>query len=268
MLQRILDHKRHEVAAQKRRLPQSASPAAPETPTKDFAAALRAPGLSVIAEFKRKSPSRGWIAADRSVAEQVRSYARGGAVALSVLTDEHFFGGSPADPARAKQASGLAVLRKDFIVDPCQVRESKAMAADAVLLIAAALDQATLLECMHAAAEVGLTTVVEVHDESDLERAVAAGAGIVGINRRDLRTFHVDLERGLRLRRLVPAGRLTIAESGVRNRADAEAVYEAGFDAVLVGEALMQAADPAALVRELAVGRASPRVGRSYGHSP
>jgi indole-3-glycerol phosphate synthase len=204
------------------------------------------------------------------VETQAARYRQGGAAALSVLTDEAFFGARPDDLARAKAASGLPTLRKDFIVDPWQVCESKGMGADAVLLIVAALPDAAMRECLHVASALGLVVLVEVHNDSELDRAVDAGAELVGVNNRDLRTFAVDLERGLRMRERIPAHCLAVAESGIRTPADVQAVRRAGFDAVLIGEALMESPDPARLIRELLTddSASSKRAARAYGHSP
>jgi indole-3-glycerol phosphate synthase len=216
-------------------------------PTRDFAAALAAPGLSVIAEVKRRSPSKGDLAPDLDPALLAKSYAEGGAAALSVLTDADWFGGSPGDLAAARQACDLPVLRKDFTVDERDIADARLMGADAVLLIVAVLDEDELRRFLQLATHLDVAAVVEVHDEAELERALAANAAIVGVNQRDLRTFTVDNRRAERLRIHIPEGVLAVAESGIRTPAD----VPAGFDAVLVGETLVTSSDPAAAIRSL-----------------
>jgi indole-3-glycerol phosphate synthase len=212
-----------------------------------FGQALAAPGLSVIAEVKRRSPSRGDIAPGLDPAMLAASYAAGGAAALSVLTDGDHFGGSPDDLAAARAACGLPVLRKDFTVDGRDVADARLMGADAVLLIVAALSDGELAALHRLAADLGLAALVEVHDEAELDTALAAGASIVGVNQRDLRTFTVDRGLAARLAPRIPSGVVTVAESGIRGPDD----VPAGFDAILVGESLVTAADPAAAVRHL-----------------
>jgi indole-3-glycerol phosphate synthase len=219
---------------------------------RSFRDALAAPGLSVIAEHKRSSPSAGMIRSDLALPEVVTSYERGGASALSVLTEETRFGGSLADLAQARAAATLPILRKDFVVDPYQLHEALACGADAVLLIVAAFDDFEPLEELHALAdELGLDALVEVHNAAELETALALGAEIVGINNRNLSTLQVDIETTLALRPQVPASSLVVAESGFRTRAELERLAEAGVDAVLIGEALMRAPDIEAACREL-----------------
>ena len=221
-------------------------------PARPFAAALTADdGLAVVAEVKRRSPSKGDLAPGLVPAALARAYAAGGAACLSVLTDGEFFGGSPADLAEARAAVGLPVLRKDFTVCERDVWEARLMGADAVLLIAAALDDAELGHLHQLALELGLAALVEAHDEAEIERALAVGATLVGVNQRDLQTFEVDAGRAARLAGLLPDGVVKVAESGVRHAADAESLWHAGYDAVLVGESLVTAADPAAALREL-----------------
>jgi len=222
---------------------------------RSLAAALRRPGaITCISEFKRRSPSAGWINETADLETTVRAYAAGGASALSVLTDEPFFGGRLDDLAPARAASGLPVLRKDFIVDAYQIAEAVAAGADAILLIVAALNDKTLTELLGVAREMGLDALVEAHDEQEVARAVAVGAGIIGINNRDLRTFTVDRELAARLRPSIPADRIVVAESGIRDAADVARLRDAGIDAILVGETLMRAADPAAALRGLLAG--------------
>ena len=222
---------------------------------KSLAAALRRPGaIACIAEFKRRSPSAGWINEKADLETTVRAYAAGGASALSVLTDEPFFGGRLGDLKPASAASGLPVLRKDFIVDPYQVAEAIAAGADAILLIVAALDDRMLARLLSLARGFKMDALVETHDEQEVARAVAAGAEIIGINNRDLRTFNVDRELAARLRPSIPADRIVVAESGIRNAADVARLRDAGVDAILVGETLMRAPDPAAALRGLLAG--------------
>ena len=213
---------------------------------RSFEEALRRPGLSVIAEVKRQSPSRGLLRAELCAAAVARDYEAHGAACLSVLTDRTFFGGSARDLIEARHSVALPVLRKDFLIDPSQVRESAEMGADAVLLIARILDRARLTEMLAASTELRLDCLVEVHSEAELDDALETGARIIGVNSRDLDSFEVDLARGLRLRRRIPPDRLAVAESGIRNRNDVLTVDQAGFDAMLVGEALVIADDPGA----------------------
>jgi indole-3-glycerol phosphate synthase len=219
-------------------------------------AALRAPGVSVIAEFKRASPSKGRFPVEISPVEVVPQYLGGGAAALSVLTDSPFFQGSLDD---LREAAGIAhahtppapVLRKDFVLEEYQVLEAAAAGADAVLLIVAALDDAALRRLRDFTGELGLEALVEVHCCAELARAADAGATLIGINNRDLRTFTADLAVCERLAPLAPADAVVIGESGIFTRADVERLERAGVDAVLVGESLILAPDRAAAVREL-----------------
>jgi len=225
--------------------------AASAPPPRDFAGALRGDGLSCIAEIKRRSPSKGDLDAALRPDLVAKEYVAGGAACLSVLTDVDHFGGSPADLASARQASGLPVLRKDFTVQEADVVDARLMGADAVLLIVAALDDDELRRYAARAAELGLAALVEVHDEAELERALAAGARIVGVNQRDLRTFEVDQERACALVGRIPTGVLAVAESGIRGADDARRLAEAGYDAILVGETLVRAGDRAGAVQGL-----------------
>ncbi|HET6951865.1 MAG TPA: indole-3-glycerol phosphate synthase TrpC [Acidimicrobiales bacterium] len=223
-----------------------------QAPARGFGAALRrAAGLGVIAEVKRRSPSRGDLAAGLDPAALARAYAAGGATCLSVLTDADHFGGSPDDLRAARGAVGLPVLRKDFTVCAADVCDARIMGADAVLLIAAALDDDELGDLHTLALDVGLDVLVEVHDEQELARALAVGADLVGVNQRDLVTFEVDHERAVRVGRSLPDSVVRVAESGIRGPDDARALAAAGFDAVLVGELLVTADDPAAAVAQL-----------------
>ena len=220
-------------------------------PARDFAAALSAPGLSVIAEIKRRSPSKGDLAADLDPEALARSYVAGGAACLSVLTDAHYFAGSPADLRAARAAVAVPVLRKDFTVCAADVADARLMGADAVLLIAAALTEPELAELSAGAGELGMTVLFEVHDETELERVLAAGAAVVGVNQRDLYSFEVDTDRAVRVARAMPEGVIRVAESGIGGPDDARRLADAGFDAVLVGESLVRSADPATAVAAL-----------------
>jgi indole-3-glycerol phosphate synthase len=219
---------------------------------KDFVGALRRPGLAVIAEMKQRTPSMGVLAEDYRPADLARAYTLGGAAAISVLTHMASFGGRPEHVQAARFATDLPILRKDFVTDPYEVGEARAAGADAVLLIVAALDKERLAELLRVTRSRGIAALVEVHDESEVETAVQAGAQVIGVNNRDLRTFNVDLGLTERLRRAVPPDLVLVAESGIHTAADARRMREAGADAILVGESLMRADDPAARIRELA----------------
>ncbi|MBI4729349.1 MAG: indole-3-glycerol-phosphate synthase, partial [Acidobacteria bacterium] len=220
------------------------------SPPRDLRAALAVPGVSLIAEVKRASPSAGTFP-EVDPASQAAAYERGGAAAVSVLTERDHLGGSLEDMAAVRGAVGIPVLRKDFLCDPLHVWEARAAGADAVLLIVAALSQTELVALMDTADALEMSALVEAHCAAEVDRAVAAGSRIVGINARDLGTLRVDLGVVRELRPRVPDGVLVVGESGVATRADVEALAAAGVDAVLVGEALMRAPDPAAKVREL-----------------
>jgi indole-3-glycerol phosphate synthase len=217
-----------------------------------FAEALQAPGVSVIAEVKRYSPSKGAIRPDLDPATLAAAYEAGGAAAVSVLTEESHFRGSLADLRTAAGATALPLLRKDFIGDPYQVYEARAFGASAILLIAALLDDRGLRDLAALAQDLGLDVLLEVHDAGEMERALRVDGAILGINNRDLRTFDVSLETSIRLAGLVPADRVLVAESGIRDRADVERLGAAGLDAVLVGESLLRQGEAAAAVAGLA----------------
>jgi indole-3-glycerol phosphate synthase len=251
MLDRIIARKREEVSERRLRRPLAALREFPPPPRRDFTAAIAAPGLSVIAEIKRRSPSRGVLREDLDPRHLARSYEDGGAAALSVLTDREFFGGSEQDLQEARACVRLPVLRKDFTIDEYQVYEARALGADAVLLIVRVLSRTQLCELLAAAAAVGLAALVEVHDEAELETALACGAVLIGVNNRDLRTFGVSLEVARRLRPRIPPGCLCVAESGVETREDVRVLESLGYDAALIGEALVRAADPGRRLREL-----------------
>jgi indole-3-glycerol phosphate synthase len=257
VLAKILTVKAGEIAAAQAAVPlaemERCARAAP--PVRDFAAALRARldrgAAAVIAEVKRASPSRGLLRRDFEPAAIARSYAAHGAACLSVLTDASFFQGAAEHLRAARAACSLPVLRKDFVVDPYQVFESRAMGADCILLIAAALETAKLAELERTAAALGLGVLVEVHDAAELERAATLATPLVGINNRNLRTFETTLETTLNLLPLVPAGRLVITESGILGAGDVARMRASGVHAFLVGEAFMRADDPGAALAAL-----------------
>jgi indole-3-glycerol phosphate synthase len=218
-----------------------------------FKEALVRPGLSLIAEFKRRSPSAGDIRPGASVTEVVSAYERGGAQALSILTEDTGFGGSLDDLREARAASSLPILRKDFIIDEYQLYEAAAGGADAVLLIVAALDDEELARLHAEATALELDCLVEVHNEEELERALEADADVIGINNRDLRDFKVHTERTSELLVDVPAGKTVVSESGWRTREELLELDRIGVDAVLMGETLLRAEDPEAATREMAI---------------
>jgi len=252
-LERIVDETRDEVARRREVVPFDRLEAALEErpPGRPFQEALLMPGISVVAEHKRRSPSAGTIREGASVTDVVRAYERGGAAAVSVLTEPFSFGGSLEDLREARAAVQLPVLRKDFIVDPYQLYESAAAGADAILLIVAALDQDDLRELYRTARGLDLDVVVEVHDEAELERALDVDADVLGINNRDLSDFTVDIERTFELLSDVPAGKTVMSESGFSSREQLDELERVGVDAVLVGETLMRAPDIEATLRGL-----------------
>ena len=225
--------------------------AAARTEYRDFHAALTARRPAIIAEIKQASPSKGTLTHRFDPAAIAKQYASGGAAALSVLTDTEFFQGSLADLATARAAAPVPVLRKDFTIDAFHVIEAAAHGADAILLIAAILEESELRRLRELAASYHMAALVEVHDESELEAALASGARIVGVNNRNLHTFEVTLETSLRLAPKIPAGIVKVAESGIHSRSAVAQLEEAGFQALLIGEHLMKAADPAAALRGL-----------------
>ena len=275
ILEQIMAHKRREVAARRRAAPLELVEAAAqrcrqhltegrqdggsENAVREFAAALRAPGVSLIAEAKRASPSKGLLCADYHPAEMATTYAGNGAAAISVLTDETYFQGRLADlqdVRTALDAAGLArpVLRKDFVFDGYQVFESRAAGADALLLIVAVLSDEELSTLVTLTRSLGMTALVEVHNGSEVRRALRAGARVIGINNRDLHDFSVDLGTFARLRQLLPRDAVAVAESGIRTGEDVRRLGRMGADAVLVGEAIVTAADVPSKVRELVHG--------------
>ncbi|MDP6976765.1 MAG: indole-3-glycerol phosphate synthase TrpC [Acidimicrobiales bacterium] len=260
-LDRILDAHRAAAAEDPRRLEELLGLARGEAPARGFAAAItgRPEGeVAVIAEVKRRSPSKGDLAADLDPAATAAHYVAGGAACLSVLTDAEAFGGSPADLASARAAVDVPVLRKDFTVDARDVCDARIMGADAVLLIAAALDDSELADFAVLAHEVGLDVLLEVHDEAELERALAVEVDLVGVNQRDLVTFAVDSDRAVRVAAAIPDGVPSVAESGITGPDDVRRLAAAGYDAVLVGESVVTADDPAAAVAGLRTAPAAP----------
>lgn len=256
-LHNILTRKRQEVT--ERRTAHSLASlerrAAEQSPTRGFAAAMvravNEGGPAVIAEVKKASPSKGVIRPDFIPKEIAASYQQGGATCLSVLTDIDFFQGADSFLQEARSACDLPALRKDFIVDPYQVVEARAIGADAILLIVAALEDGQLRELEHCARELGLDVLVEVHDRAELERALALDTPLVGVNNRDLHSFETRLEATLELLPLIPGDRLAITESGIHSTEDVALMREHGVHAFLVGEAFMRATDPGARLREL-----------------
>lgn len=253
VLDEIIAHKREEVAASRSVVSpaEMRAHAAAAPPPRDFAAAIAGPPVRIIAEVKRASPSAGSIRQDADPAMTARLYEAAGAAAVSVLTDRRYFSGSPDDLRAVRQAVGLPVLRKDFVVDPYQVYEARAIGADAVLLIAGAVPAAELAALGRLAAELGMTALFEIHTENHLEDALAAGARVIGINNRNLSTLEIDLETTPRLRPRIPAGLLVVSESGIETPADVEHVCRTGIHAILVGTALMASPDPGARLRAL-----------------
>ncbi len=256
VLDRILTTKRDEVTVLRR--PQTRDllrkTALDAPPTRDFAGALRRadghPGL--VAEIKRRSPSKGDLAPDLDPDAVARQYEAGGATALSVLTDSVYFGGAIADLQAARAAVELPVLRKDFTIDEVQVYEARAVGADAILLILSALpDDALLRDLLELAVGLGLGVLVEAHDAEEVARGVGLGVPILGVNARDLGTFSEDLDGAATLARTIPSSTIAVAESAIRTAADAARMAAAGFDALLVGEALVRSADPSTLARSL-----------------
>jgi indole-3-glycerol phosphate synthase len=240
-LEQIIARTRADVDRRRRDVPLR-EPADPE-PRRPFGDSLLRDGLALIAEHKRSSPSAGVIRDDLELADVVAAYERGGAAALSILTEGPSFGGSLEDIRAAHDASSLPILRKDFIVDPYQLTESLAHGADAILLIVAALTARELAELHKQAVQLGLTVLVEVHDERELEAAAEAGAQLIGINNRDLTTLQVDTRRTFELLPRVPPGVTVVAESGVRERSELDELERSGVDAVLIGEGLMRSDD-------------------------
>ena len=221
------------------------------SPVRDFRGALAGPGMSLIGEIKRASPSRGDLNPSLDPAALASSYEKGGARAVSVLVEPDFFKGSEDDLRRAREATQIPVLWKDFVISPAQVIRARYVGADAILVIVRILDDTTLRMILRLARELELCPLVEVFDETDLERALGAGADVVGVNHRDLETFEEDTTATKRLRPLVPDGVVVVAESAISSRADVADLEAIGVDAILVGEALVRSGDPAGKIREL-----------------
>jgi indole-3-glycerol phosphate synthase len=251
-LDRILERHRALADAETRSLDELLAQAAKTPSTRCFQAALQAAeSLAVISEIKRRSPSKGDLNPDLDPALMAKTYEAGGATCLSVLTDEEFFGGSVADLQAARAACALPVLRKDFTVSPFDVADARLMGADCVLLIAAAMRPCMLSDLHALAIDLGLDVLVEIHDELELELALHADATMIGVNQRDLYTFEVDHARAVRMAKEIPDGVVKIAESGVRDADDARSLRDAGYDAILVGETLVTAADPRTAIEHL-----------------
>lgn len=258
-LTQILETKAGEVAARRAQRTLADLDAVDAGPVRGFAAALRrkidAGGYGLIAEVKKASPSKGLIREDFSPADHARAYAAGGAACLSVLTDAPYFQGHEDYLIAARAACPLPVLRKDFMIDPWQVAEARAIGADAILIIVAALDDGAMREIEAAAVERGMDVLVEVHDEAELDRALGQlGSRLIGVNNRDLRSFETDLGVTERLAKLVPAGTLLVGESGIASHADCARLAQSGVRAFLVGESLMRHADVEAATRALLLG--------------
>ncbi len=253
ILDEIIAHKRFEVAASRAAMSEAEvrAHAAAVPPARDFTAAITGPPVRLIAEVKRASPSAGAIRRDADPAATARLYEQAGAAAVSVLTDRRYFSGSREDLQAVRAAIRLPVLRKDFIVDPYQIYEARALGADAVLLIAGTVPASDLAALGHLAAELGMAGLFEVHNDAQIDDALAAGARVIGINNRDLGTLAVDLDTTLRLRPRIPPGIVVISESGIETAADVERVCRAGAGAILVGTALMASPDPAARLTQL-----------------
>jgi len=253
VLDRIIEARRISVAHRQRVLPETVLRMAVKSAAspRDFAAALTRPEINIIAELKKASPSRGLLRAEFRPVELARGYAHSGAAALSVLTEEEFFQGSAKDLRDARKACEIPVLRKDFIVDAWQVWEARAIDADSFLLIVAALSDSALAELLKLGHELGMEALVEVHTRSELDRAIAAGARIVGVNNRDLKTLEVKLETSFDLVNAIPEDCIAVCESGIRDGAEIRRLRAAGFDAFLIGEHLMTQSDPAVALSAL-----------------
>lgn len=251
ILKAILEKKSREVAELNRSIDFSEFDLSQFPPTRDFRAALTARSCAIIAEVKRKSPSRGVLREDLDPARMASIYEKNGAAAVSVLTDREFFGGSDADLVSIRREVGLPLLRKDFIIDTSQIFESRMLGADAILLIARILSEGSLKSFLEIAGSLGLSALVEVHDRADVEKALKAGAEIIGINNRDLATFSTDIQVTLDLLGVIPPGKIVVSESGINSKDDIRLLASAGAQAFLIGEALVKEADPAAKLREL-----------------
>jgi len=244
-LERILSSRREAVARQ------VSLPEGDLSPVRDFRGALAAPGMSLIAEIKRASPSRGDLNPSLDPADLAATYERGGARAVSVLVEPEFFKGSEDDVRRARAATSIPILWKDFVISPAQVMRARYTGADGILVIVRIVDDTTLAMIVNLARELGLCPLVEVFDEQDVRRALDAGADVIGVNHRDLETFEEDPTATKRLRPLVPEGVVLVGESGISTRSDVADLEAIGVDAILVGEALVKSGEPAAKIREL-----------------
>jgi indole-3-glycerol phosphate synthase len=256
VLTRIVERRREAIAHRKRVLPDVALKIAVEkksAPVRDFVGALTRDGLNIIAELKKASPSRGLLCAEYQPAKTAGELEASGAAALSVLTEEDFFQGSLGDLKEVAKATKIPILRKDFIVDPWQVWETRAANADAFLLIVAILSDESLSDLLALGRKLGMEALVEAHSREEVARAVGAGAKIIGVNNRDLRTFEVRIETSLELVEMIPEECVAISESGIRSHADLMRMRRAGFDAFLVGEHLMTAPDAGAGLAKLLV---------------
>jgi indole-3-glycerol phosphate synthase len=251
ILSRIVGHKRAALVRESSNRAELEQRAKARTDFRDFRAALTSRQPAIIAEIKKASPSKGTLTESFDPVKLATVYAEGGAAALSVLTDVEFFQGSLEDLEAARTAVGIPVLRKDFTIDDFHVIEAAAHGADAILLIAAVLDEASLRRFRELASHFRMAAMVEVHDEAELEVALASGAGIIGVNNRNLHTFEVNLETSLRLISKIPAGVVRVSESGIHSATDVQRLAEAGYHALLVGEHLVKSADPAAALRAL-----------------
>lgn len=252
ILARIVEQKRVELHAEKGSLPVLEKEAeAAIVDRRDFAAALKKSGPSIISEIKKASPSKGVLVEDFAPPRIARDYENGGAAALSVLTDRKFFQGTFADLQLARAAVSLPVIRKDFTIDSFHVVEAAGHHADAILLIAAILSEREMRDFREQAARYKMASLVEVHDENELQAAISSGAEIIGVNNRNLHTFEVRLETSLEVADQIPAGVVRVAESGITTSADVKRLAAAGYDAFLVGEHLMRSGDPASALREL-----------------
>ena len=259
ILSEIVEHKKEEVRTARKRMPESLlkTNAAAVERCRPFSAALSRPGpsgVNVIAEIKRASPSKGPIRPDLSPADQARIYERGGAAAISVLTDRHYFKGSYNDLILARNAVSLPVMRKDFIISTYQIYESRAFGADAVLLIVRILTAQQLREYLGLCAELGMDALVEVHSEEELTVAALAGATVIGINSRDLKTFQTDIKTTIRLAPRLAEGQIGVAESGIHSKEDIDRIRTAGIFNFLIGESLMRADDPERFLKALVSG--------------
>ena len=263
ILGRIVETKRHEVEGLRDRVAELRAASRSAEPARDFLGAVSGrESVAVIAEIKRRSPGAGPIRPDLDPLQLAPTYEAGGAAALSVLTDQDYFGGCLEDMSAARGLVGLPVLRKDFLIDESQIYEARAAGADAILLIVRILDDARLLSLRLLAEELGMTALVEAHDGEEVDRGVAAGARLIGVNNRNLRTFETRLEVTLDLLDRIPSDVVLISESGIRTREDVRLLGDKGVDAVLVGESLLRQSDPGAGVSALA---GEVRRGRGHG---